>query len=283
MFFPLLESLLEKNAAKSRQLTEDFIRTESDWSPLYKTLYTFAAQHDTGDKINPDAVVVCDAFVHLMRTQDQSKTLEYLVTLIDFYVQLPIETVDTSILKPDKTDQKVISILDVEEAFDQDHPEIMFASIRSILNLMDNKQYFMEILTSIALSKSPQSVILTHSTANAIEILQWNNHFTPFLVLHLIKKLFDDREKRIILPSVDFDFKNIIPRITTTLDWIFIASLYQTYQNLFIIQHKLRPIISAILHQFSSSEFDCHVQEKIEKILLQSSQLRLAPVMTNDA
>ncbi|NUM81686.1 hypothetical protein HUU42_12855 [bacterium] len=283
MFFPLLESLLEKNAAKSRQLTEDFIRTESDWSPLYKTLYTFAAQHDTGDKINPDAVVVCDAFVHLMRTQDQSKAQDFLFALIDFYVQLPIESVDTSILKPDKADQKVISILDVEEAFDQDHPEIMFASIRSILNLMDNKQYFMEILTSIALSKSPQSVILTHSTANAIEILQWNNHFTPFLVLHLIKKLFDDREKRIILPRVDFDFKNIISRITTTLDWIFIASLYQTYQNLFIIQHKLRPIISAILHQFSSSEFDCHVQEKIEKILLQSSQLRLAPVMTNDA
>lgn len=279
MFFPLLESLLEKDVEKSCQQTENFLRTESDWSPLFKTLYTFAAQHDTADKINPDAVVVCDAFVQVIRNKNNAQAPEYLFKLIRFFAQLPIESVDTSILKADKADQKVISILDIEESFDQKNPDVMFMAIRNILNLMDNKQYFIEILTSIALSRSPQSLILTRSTANAIETLQWANHFTPFLIFHLIKKLFNDRSRNLVEPAVDSDFKNLLPRITTALDWIYIASLYQTHQNLFIIQHKLRPIIGGILHQFTSSQFDHTVLEEIEEILIQSSRQRLAPVL----
>jgi len=195
MYFPLLESLLQKDLELSKTRVQEFCFAESDFLPLFKCLLTYAAQHEASDTAREDAVVVVNNVIKVIKTHTltSDETNRLLELTLEFLVAMPTESVDTTSLKPDRHAAHVVSISDLEDAFEQDDPDVLFRTVRDLLSLMDNKQYFIELVAHIGLSKSFSSILVTKAIIEAVDIIEWTNHFAPFLLYHFIRKLFLDR------------------------------------------------------------------------------------------
>ncbi len=251
MFFPLLESLLQKNSELSKARVREFFESDENPALLFKSLFTYAAQQDPSDRRNPNALVVCEALAQLMLNEKTEIPEGCIGKVIDFLCILPIESADTSVLKPLKGETKVVSVYDLEDAFKQNNPDVMYAAVRDILSLMDNKQYFMELIARIALDRSPQSIILTQSTANAIEIMDWKNNFTPFLIYHLITRIFLDKIREIAAGVYDESiFRAAVSQIGSAEDAQFFSACFQMASTSRIIPNKIRPKAGARVQNY---------------------------------
>ncbi len=179
MFFPLLEALLQKNRELCKRHIHEFFHSGEDRSALYKSLFTYASQQALSDDSGIDALVVSDALVNVLEKDTSFSPIQQEQLLchgIDFLCNIPVESIDTTALKPSKEEAKVVSISDLEDSFEQEDVQKVIESVRDLLTLMDNKHYFMEIIYRIALHKSPQSVIIASATSRAIEIMGWQNN-----------------------------------------------------------------------------------------------------------
>jgi hypothetical protein len=257
MFFPLLESLLQRNSERSKAHVHEFLQSSENPDLLLKSLFTYAAQHDTADTRDPDAVVVCAALSELvLHGAMERKQQESLIgSVIEFLCSIATEPVDTAVLKPVQGAAKVVSIYDVEEAFEQNDRDIVFATVRDILTLMDNRQYFMEIMMNIALPKSPSSIILAQATSEAIGIMDWKNNFAPFLIYHLIKRIFLDRHHAVLAgSSEDAIFREVLGRNLSGEGIQFVSACYQIASGSKIIPSKLKPKAAMRVRYFAERE-----------------------------
>ena len=282
MFFPLLESLLKKDPASSKSLVHDFFRTQEDLSPLFKSVLTFSAQHATGDVSNMDAVVALTAVINIIKCRtnevNQSQKEILMGHGIDFLCRIPVESIDSSVLKPAREDARVVSISEVGDTFESDDINGVLAAVRDLLSLMDNKKYFMEIMYGIALKKSVQSISLAAATSRAIEIMGWQNNFTPFLIHHLVVKMFNDRDRFETTSEaiVDEDiFGQMIHRICTVEHAQLMSALFWMHSDSKILSNKLRPKIRhRVKTSFNSNNNENNVRtsplSEIEKIVFQS-------------
>jgi hypothetical protein len=253
MFFPLLESLLQKDSEQSQARVREFLGTGENPNLHFKSLFTFAAQQDTSLTQYPSAIVVCDALAKLVLDKEEEKEviLAWILNVIEFLCLIPTESVDTSVLKPIKGETKVISIYDLAEAFDQDNIQIMFETVRHILSLMDNKQYFMELMTELALGRSYRTMILTQATANTIEIMDWKNNFTPFLIYHLIKNIFFDRHREVSSDPYDENLLHAYAgHISSCEDVQFLSTCFQIVSTAKVIPNKLKPKVAARVRKY---------------------------------
>lgn len=288
MFFPLLEALLQKNPELCKMRLNDFIRSGEDPSSLYKSLLAFAAQHAISDNSKTDAVVMTDGLVHVIQHNLQTNSLIELNSLIeqgiDYLCAIPIETIDSTVLKPDREHAKVVSVSDLEESFEQTDADHTINTVRDLLGLMDNKRYFMEIIYQTALLRSPQSVLIASSTSRAIEVMGWKNNFTPFLIYHMIMKLFDDRY-RFVNTGESMERSNLfewcIPKINKVLDLNFLDALYRIYHDSKILTQKIRLKIVMRLSEYFNSKDDANsfIADKIpmmDTIICRSSIYDLA-------
>ena len=193
MFFPLLEALLQRNSPLSKERVKDFYVSGDDPKLLFKAFFTYAAQGDTSNPLRPDPVVLCDALWKTLPHVNDELRSGLTERFIDWIVAMPLQSIDTAVLKPDPGRSSVVSVHEMTDAFEQYDAQVMLEAVRNVLQVMDNKQYFMEIMFSIALSRSADSIILAQATSKAIEVMDWRNNFTPFLIHHLVNSAFLDR------------------------------------------------------------------------------------------
>lgn len=287
MYFPLLEALLQKNPELCKQYIHEFLRSEEDYSPLFKSMFTYAAQHSLSENSGLDAVVLSDCLVNVIRRNQKFLSADQEEVLfahgIDYLCSISVDTIDTTALKPAHEEAKVVSIHDLEEAFEQDDLNLVVKSVRDILTLMDNKHYFMEIIHQIALYRSPTSIILASATSRAIEIMGWQNNFTPFLIYHVIGRLFHDKnrfefsEKK---SDVNNLFDSYLPRIHSVADLQFLSAAFYIHHDCKILADKIKAKIPMRLFDYfrlkeSTNMFNPNEFSVLEGILCQSSMTDL--------
>lgn len=282
MFFPLLESLLKKDAESSKGLVRGFFHTEEDLAPLFKSVLTFSSQHATDDTANMDAVVVSTNIINVLQNRDVDLTPSQKETVIgygiDYLCRIPVEAVDTSALKPAREKAKVVSISDVEESFDTKDINAVIIAVRDLLSLMDNKNYFMEIMYRIALRRTMQSVILAVATGRAIETLGWQNNFTPFLIYHLVSKMLYDLNRYEYTGPYNNEgglFEKSLSYIESVADAQFISALFRMNSESKILGNKIKPLILMRLNGFFrdkeiTNNFSARSFSPIERIAFHS-------------
>ena len=281
MFFPLLEALIQKNPNLCKYHIHEFLQSDEDISAIYKALFTYSSQHAVSESPDIDALVVSDCLSNVLRTNSKNLSLSQrtmlLEEVIEYLCSIPVATVDTTVLKPSMDKATVVSISDLEESFDQDHFDRVIESVRDLLTLMDNKHYFMEIIYRIVLHKSPQSIVLASATSRAIEIMGWRNNFTPFLIYHLVTKMFDDKIKVNFSEEDSIDnrvFEQSMSRLKGITDCQFLSASYRIYEDCKILASKIKPMVAARLRNyFNSNEERIHpstAYSEIERMVNQS-------------
>lgn len=260
MLFPLLESLLQKDPGSSISHIHKFLQTEVDLTPIFKSILTFSSQHAVHDDSNMDAVVVSAGLINVIQNRKELTSAHKEILFghgIDFLCGIPIEAVDSSLLKPARDETRVVSISDVEESFESDDVRNVIHAVRDLLGLMDNKHYFMEIMCRIALEKSVRSICLASATSRAIEIMGWQNNFTPFLIYHLVVKMFHDRDRyehTSADKNEDSTFEKSLASIQSVNDAQFISALLRMYNESKILVNKISPLILMRMSGFSHVE-----------------------------
>ncbi|MBL7995012.1 hypothetical protein JNM05_06525 [bacterium] len=257
---------------------------------IYKSLLTYASQHALSDHANMNAVIFSDCLVNLLQaSRDKNagnwdeKLIEY---GIDYFCTIPIEPIDTTPLKPSRKEAKVASIADLEESFDQNDINVVMESVRDLLTLMDNKRYFMEITFRIALKKNPHCLILASAISRAIEIMGWQNNFTPFLIYHLIVRLHNEKTT-FSFSKRDTETTNVfeqcLGKVRSIGDLLFLAASFRTYHESKILAAQLLPMIRMRLNEYFGSKRDAdHVienkQSTMDSIVRDSCFLDLSSV-----
>ncbi len=260
MHFPLLEALLKKDNELCRSIIRQNTQTDADRLPLYKSMLTCASQHVRTSDPEKDGVVVTEHVIRYLQAHsagmEQNRLNELLLHTIDYLCALPTEYADTSALKISKNDLPVISVAEVEEAFDGGNKDDVFRLVAGLMSLMDNKNYFMEIMHRIALTRSVRSIILTVATSRAIECMGWQNNFTPFLIQHMVFELYGDRIREhaaVVAGQHEMLFEKYLGLVSSYEDMIFLASVFRLYHEQGILSVRLRSQIISRLHLYFNS------------------------------
>lgn len=295
MLFPLLEALLQKNKELCKLRIQEHLLSTGDCLPIYKSLFTYASQHALSDHSSMNAMIFSDCLVNLIQANSdknagslQEKLIEY---GIDYLCAIPTEPIDTTPLKPSRDEAKVVSIADLEESFDQDDVNMVIASVRDLLTLMDNKRYFMEIMFRIALKKTPQCLVLASATSRAIEIMGWQNNFTPFLIYHLLVRLYNEKttfsfsERNTENANI---FEQSLDNVRSNDDLLFLAASYRTYHDSKILATQILPMIRTRLIDYfesrkGSDRLSENSQSTMDRIVRHSCFLDLSTVQGMEA
>ncbi|KAB2881352.1 hypothetical protein F9K33_01005 [bacterium] len=262
---------------------------------IYKSLFTYASQHAPSDHSNINAVIFSDCLVNLIQAHGDrgagSWQQELIGYGIDYFCTIPIEPMDTTPLKPSRNEAKVASIADLEESFDQDDVNMVIASVRDLLTLMDNKRYFMEIMFRIALKKPPRCLVLASAISRAIGIMGWQNNFTPFLLYHLIVRLHNEKttfsfsERNTENTNI---FEQSLGNVKSNDDLLFLAASYRTYHDSKILATQILPMIRTRLIDYferkrSSDQLIENSQSAMDRIVRPSCLLDLSSVQGIEA
>jgi hypothetical protein len=255
MYFDLLEQLVaHQPAAENLALT----CLDRDRESLYKTFFAFAAHHDPRDVQNANALVITSAVVsELSGSADRLDPRRLTEHFVRYLLHIPIVSRDSATLKPDRSSLNVVSVLDVEEAFEAESLEHLYRVTRDMLGIMDNRQYFFEILTSVALQRSASSITFMHSAWHAVEILGWTNHFTPFVILQTLDVLFLDPDR--VSPgeetpcnrSTFLAFQDRINSITGLQQF---SALFGLFQKTHLLKKRILPMIARRLFDLTDDD-----------------------------
>lgn len=255
MYFDLLEQLVTRQSS-AEKLALTYL--DRDRESLFKTFFAFAAHHDPHDAQNANALVITSAVVsELTRSVDRLDPHRLTEHFVRYLLQIPIVSRDSAILKPDRSSLNVVSVLDIEEAFEAESSELLYRVTRDMLGIMDNRQYFFEILTSVALQRSASSIAFIHSAWHAVEVLGWNNHFTPFVILQTLDVLFLDPER--VTPSDEtpchrttfFAFQDRINSIAALQQF---SALFGLFQKTHVLKKRIQPMIAGRLNDITDQD-----------------------------
>lgn len=245
MFFPLLESLLHRDIATSKTRIREFLTTDESPRLLYKAFLTIAAQNAPSDNLYEDAVIKTSAYVTIMEGIDKNKIAHITDALVEYLCTMPIEPVDTSVLKPEFASHDVVSVHDLEEALDTGDEKLVFEKIRDLLATMDNKQYFMEIMILFGLKRSLNTALAAVHTSMAIQVMDWKNNFTPFLIHRLVRVVCNDKNRETPAKTdcaVDWD--DLFRFAPDTYGLIKICALWRSIHEAGVLRSKTEPWVA---------------------------------------
>ncbi len=249
MHFDLLEALLKRDStAKDLALR---VSHDDDSKPLFKTLIAFSTHHDTRDD-EPHALVATCAAADMMSqgTVQPAEGDLVLKNLMDYLLRINIVSRDSGVLKPDPSTSNVVSVMELTEAFEEASIDHVHRAIGKLLSIMDNRQYFFELLTGIALARSDASVIVMEAAWRAVDILGWDNHFTPFVFLSVVDTLWNDKTRFPPPPATSCgaeEFEAAQSRVNSFKTLSLFAALYKMHQRIRLLDKRLHPHIAARL------------------------------------
>lgn len=253
MHFDLLEQLLARRSSAER-LALNYLGHERD--PLYKTFLAFAAQHDPRDTHRINALVITVAVISELSRPDGLDPRKLTEVFVRFLLDIPVVSRDSAILKSDRSSTVVVSVADMEEAFESTSVDNLYRVTRDLLGIMDNRQYFFEILTAVALQRSDTSMTYMQSAWSAVDILGWNNHFTPFIILQALDVLFLDKTRIPITgykPCDTNTFLAIEDRVASIHTLYLFSALFALFQRTRLLQKRILPIIAHRLNELSDA------------------------------
>ncbi len=193
MYVPLLEALLQKDFMLSMSCVEEYYRSSNDDREVFKAIFVYASQHSANGQ--PDALTISWLHWLVVKNLPGERAIIF-EELLSYLNTIDTNAIDTQVFKPDPMDTSIVSIHDLYDIFEEGTLEETLRAVGRTLNRMDNKNYFTEIMTDIALTRSSNSIILTRAFYEAVETLGWRNHFTPFLIHHLVVKIHADQDQR---------------------------------------------------------------------------------------
>lgn len=242
MFFPLLESLLHRDIETSKTRIHEFLKTDESPRLLYKAFLTIAAQNVVSDNWHDDALVRTGTYVAGLEKMKKEHLAGASDALVEYLCSMPTESIDTSILKPEFASHDVVSVHDLEEALDAGDEKIVFEKIRDLLATMDNKRYFMEIMILLSLKRSLNTALSAVYTSMAIQIMDWKNNFTPFLIHRLVRVVFHDKHRMGLVKTdrvVDWDgMFRFAPNADSVIK---VCALWRSIYEAGVLRNKTEP------------------------------------------
>ncbi|MCB0831918.1 MAG: hypothetical protein KDC45_00500 [Bacteroidetes bacterium] len=186
MNFPLLEALLSQNVELvEKELASDHTSVEKRESSI-RALIVFAAHYlATPDMMDP--FVLSTAFARSANSPEEFGPRA--MALFNYAISQNRIPLDSALLKPLDGKNQVVSVRDLDHALSKGSFEEVVHVVRDLLSIMDNKSYFSELLFRVALERNVQSINAVHAFSTGVDLIGWKNHFTPFLILHVIQVL----------------------------------------------------------------------------------------------
>lgn len=192
LFFGILESLTSRDRESAGALVLKAL-ADQDLEAILRAFLVRAAHQDPGADSGINAVVLVESLWNYTDAPaGPAGELEFLIAnTLDFLVELPSITLDSKILEPGEP--SVVAVQELEKALFEGDRSLAYEKLSQLLNVMDNRSYLSEILLGVALRKSARTVVTLQSAVDGLRRMGWNNHFNPFLILHAVNCLLDDK------------------------------------------------------------------------------------------
>lgn len=259
LFFQMLEMLARPDTMAARHIMRE-AWVNGEGVSVVRAMILRGAQHDTEHDVHHrmDAMILATEWARCYASAsglDDSEATFFLHHLIEYLSEIRVRDLDSNLLKS-STRSRAVAVHDLDEALTAGRCDDAMRRVGELMAVMDNPRYFLEVLAGAALRQSIASVLVVQSLMEAVKQMGWDNHFTPFPIMHTVLALCRDGRTAAAEPGEPrFDMFDSAGRHVTNLAGLFrLAALLRLRENTPILSSRLERLYAGQLASESPSE-----------------------------